>query len=694
MTHRTDPQLTSHPARGPKANGSNWHAWSCQRIVNSLVKACSSQDVAKKAKTLPGIPPAEVDRWNCLAKIQRRYLDLLRERQLWDRQSARQYAIDHHECRADRKIVLVATADLTKTLRLMLNQVIDAASATGSAEPSHIVTAAVFAPNSWEDRFDADGCLVPTAWKTAEIPIAHERIEFATDFVDQARHAVWRLAQENGNFSSSELSFGCADHRVVGPLQRALAKYDIHGRWGVGRSVTESGPYRVLSALGELVSMPTADAAARCLRHPDIESWLFASGVKGDWLGQLDEYRMEFAPSRLPGKNGAWLGPNNKYRGLKAAWAKLDSLCRKLNGERRALSEWTDQFVQVLAEVYRHREWDMNSPNDKLFVGAAGIFRELFKEQLALPTDILPQVTADEAVELALEFVKSETIPPSADPNAIEILGWLELPLDDAEFLIVTGLNEGIVPRSTSADPFLPNALRQHLGIEDNDHRYAREAYALASIVQSRRQFHLIAGKLDVEGDPLIPSRLLFTGDDQAITNRWRNVLKLGESPVKDPDRGKDPKSPSHERSFGFRYLKPQKFVNRPLAPMSITSFATYLDCPYRYYLKRILKLGETTKDDTPELRPLTLGNIVHAVMEAFGNSDAKDSSDERVIEEKLHTITSEPHGSRVSQPITPDRRNPATANAAPIDLLRTATGRMGTRRLEDHRHRDFPVIM
>ena len=67
-----------------------------------------------------------------------------------------------------------------------------------------------------------------------------------------------------------------------------------------------------------------------------------------------------------------------------------------------------------------------------------------------------------------LSQIEGESIPPPADAAAIELLGWLELPWDDASALIITGLNEGIVPKSRRGDMFLPDALRRRLHLEDN----------------------------------------------------------------------------------------------------------------------------------------------------------------------------------------------------------------------------------
>src|SRR5690606_30715604 len=102
-----------------------------------------------------------------------------------------------------------------------------------------------------------------------------------------------------------------------------------------------------------------------------------------------------------------------------------------------------------------------------------------------------------------LAEIGREPIPPATDPHAVELLGWLELPWDDAPAMIVTGMNEGIVPSSLNSDLFLPNRLRQQLQLDDNDRRFARDAYALTLLAASRDRLTLIVGRVSAKNDPL-----------------------------------------------------------------------------------------------------------------------------------------------------------------------------------------------
>ena len=60
---------------------------------------------------------------------------------------------------------------------------------------------------------------------------------------------------------------------------------------------------------------------------------------------------------------------------------------------------------------------------------------------------------------------------------------------------------------------------------------------------------------------------------------------------------------------------------------MSVTSFRTYLACPYRFYLRHVLGLGRED-DRAIELDAAAFGNLIHEVLCRFGRSDVSQSTD------------------------------------------------------------------
>ncbi len=75
--------------------------------------------------------------------------------------------------------------------------------------------------------------------------------------------------------------------------------------------------------------------------------------------------------------------------------------------------------------------------------------------------------------------------------------------------------------------------------------------------------------------------------------------------------------------------------MRKPLAELSVTKFRDYISCPYRFYLRHVLKL-EAVSDDAQELDGGAFGDLTHAVLEQFGRAEeakkARESGDEKAI--------------------------------------------------------------
>ncbi len=74
---------------------------------------------------------------------------------------------------------------------------------------------------------------------------------------------------------------------------------------------------------------------------------------------------------------------------------------------------------------------------------------------------------------------------------------------------------------------------------------------------------------------------------------------------------------------------------------MSVTSFKTYLACPYRFYLSRVLKLSRSD-DDATELDGAAFGDLAHAVLERFGRGDVREATDAGTIQRQLDHLLDE----------------------------------------------------
>ncbi|MFO0916303.1 MAG: PD-(D/E)XK nuclease family protein [Pirellulales bacterium] len=601
----------------------------------------SFDDVLQHGATLPDFQ--EHDRWQVMADVRRRYLELLDQHQLWDRQTARLFAIDNQECRIDKTLLLVGTVDLNRATREMLDQVADR------------VTCLIFAPESAASRFDAHGCLVADAWQEVEIPVEPHhlmRVELATQ---QGQAAVFCLSEparavggrSDGDvqrsladqYSGEQISIGVPDERLVPSIEGAFAAAGLRTRYGPGASIQLSGVYRLLTSVREYLSRQEAAAFASLVRHPDVVDWLVSQiGPSSLWLAQLDQFVAGMLPAEISSESVR--GPDGvspKVIELVAAierWlAPLTGLAPAADGEAArlrplktlTLKAWNERLGGVVAAIFEGHSIDKRSASGRALMELAAALSGLDE----IPDPLQPQVTSVEAIGLLLEQLGTTTIPADPDPSAVELLGWLELPLDDAPVLIVTSVNETLVPETINEDLFLPDRLRRDLGLEDNRRRYARDAYALTLMLHSREHLRLLVPRMDSDGNPLLPSRLLMAVPLDDLPARCEYLFEEADDlPRIAPDElaaeSVGLTVVDSSRRLESTTVSPPWYVpgaragDFQLTSISVTDFRTYLQSPYDYYLHVVERVQEVEAESN-ELNAFQFGLLAHEALKRFG---------------------------------------------------------------------------
>lgn len=631
-------------------------------------------DVARHTAELGN--ESEAQRWQALQKIQRAYLDTLDRLQLWDKQTARLEAIKRRESHADKRIVLVGTVDMNRTARQMLDQV------------ARQVTALVVAPRELESSFDAHGCVAPAAWADARLPVDDARVVIADDPIDQADEvaraiAAWcgsgdRLESKSSTggsgapphgppkYRGDQITIGVCDERVVPQIARQLDQCQLRSRWGPGRAIGETPPFRLLQAAADYLERQSWRDFAALVRHVDVEAWLnrqpaIAALAAKDWLTALDSYQSAHVQTRL---SGQWLGEDDErtqdqVAAVKAVYEAIAHLLAELDDDKLPLADWPPRVSRLLLQVYSGREFDRQNAADRTALAALEALHEALLDQRNIPENLAPRIAAAESIRWALDAVAGMTLPPPPDAAAIELLGWLELPLDDAPALVVATFNEGLVPKSSTGDMFLPDSLRTRLGLDDNARRYARDAYALSVLLASRDAW-LIVGRRDADGYPLAPSRLLLGCEDDALIRRAQTFFT--PPPARAAKRPLAGSLAATRQEAAFDVPRPQP-LKEPIEKLRVTAFRDYLACPYRFYLKHVVRI-EGCDDAADELDGGAFGGLAHAVLNRFGRDERRHTENTEEIEtlllESLSQLVCEIFG-----------ENPRAAVAVQVEQLR-----------------------
>lgn len=619
------------------------------------------RDVIEFAET-----DSEKRRWKLLNQIYDDYLSALEDAGLSDPHASRREAVLQNRCRSEHTIVLIGTSDLSDALVSMLRSL-----------DSNLI-ALVAAPATASERFDEFGCVDTPSWLERHLPVEDDHLVAARDVADQAIAVTEVLADLGSEFRTRDVTVGVTDESQVGPIETELRCCGVSTYRHLGWTVAETSIGRLLELTAAHLARGTWSTLAALVRHADVSAYLSRHlGIPASrWLTELDQLRSEFFPVKVTNPLPAAAA---KHCPLAKALADLTQRwLEPLTTREQSIADWSHVVVAWLQDLFpletENSELEGRIPvedvddehralHDRTQLALHATTRLLSRYgQLNDRLDL--RVGGATAIEMLSARLADVRIAKPMKSGDISVLGWLDLALDESKLLVVNGLNHPFVPAGVTSDPFLPGTLRRRLRMEDNNRRYARDAYAMHLMIRTRPEVRFIVGSTAADQSPTPPSRLLSSApgidlarrirrllgerrDSSPVIHRWHDAAiqqGLGRSRDEGPSKGLPlPKLPSPE-------------AEPAVTTMSVTAFADYLRCPYRFYLRHVLKL-KPLDDDANELAANQFGNLVHAALERFGLSDERNEGNAKKIEslltDHLHKFADEYYGGAVSSAVT-----------------------------------------
>ena len=588
------------------------------------------QDVINKLENYDGYN--DDARWNVLAKIHDDYKKILKAQGLVDRSILQEHYTDLelNKNLEIKEIYLLATADLNEVIKTLIKEI------------PYQVTALIHAPETHSQGFDELGCIINSYWEKVQININDSQITVANKPDDQAELAVKLLE----GVQDSDATVGIINPEVEPYLLRSMESAHKKARSASGISMAVARPVTLLESCKSFLQNRTFVNMASLVRHIDMQSYIIKKlnlSVK-TITASLDEYQCNHLQDLVIGKLPD--PKDDNYSTVSKLKKFLEELLSPFINEKASFSVWRDRICEFLLKIYaldngKDVKLDPSKRDDMIIIQTCSKLRNLLAECCEIPVNLLNLITAEQALELIVHLLSKETIPVEGANEGVEVLGWLEVHLDDAPFLILTGFNEGFIPESLNADALLPNSLRNILGLTDNAHRYARDAYEFSAVLASRN-VHVIVGKSSAEDELYMVSRLLFATDKLTLAKRVnkfydKNVFSLKD--FNDESSDKDCKNNSEDKWLPSTPDELQKFLKgnelEQKTKFSASSLNDYLKCPYRYFLKHVLHLNAYS-DDIDELSGSSVGSIFHRILKNFSNSKMVSSSDNQEIEKFL----------------------------------------------------------
>lgn len=249
-----------------------------------------------------------------------------------------------------------------------------------------------------------------------------------------------------------------------------------------------------------------------------------------------------------------------------------------------------------------------------------GVATVLYQALQQLKLELL-QVSSEFEIKfikkIVLESLSTLKLPLGKEANSgLQIMGFLETRMLDFENLIILSVNEGMLPASSTNKSFIPFGLRKAFKMPHFTEQDSIYAYHFYRLLQRAKNVSLIYNtELTVDGSGEKSRYILqlahrIKSEKLPITLNESTVSIPLSTKVLQPREIKVAKTTSVLKEL--EYLLFERSNERPISP---TLVLDYIECPLRFYLKRIKKLHKED-DATNEIDAREFGNIVHHTLQ------------------------------------------------------------------------------
>lgn len=219
----------------------------------------------------------------------------------------------------------------------------------------------------------------------------------------------------------------------------------------------------------------------------------------------------------------------------------------------------------------------------------------------------------------AYRLLQAEIVPFEGEPlHGLQIMGMLETRALDFDHLVIVGLNDRTIPGRMRQRSFIPNVIRHGFGMPPNTYQEDIFGYYFFRLISRAKRVTFIydsrvTGGNGGESRYLLQLRYLYAPESVrrveykfSLAGREKHEISIQKNPfVKSRlDRFFNPE-PSLTSSSGKTYRK----------NFTASLLKKFTACPVKFYYEGVLDLRDDPQP-TPSIDAITLGNIVHDVME------------------------------------------------------------------------------
>lgn len=235
------------------------------------------------------------------------------------------------------------------------------------------------------------------------------------------------------------------------------------------------------------------------------------------------------------------------------------------------------------------------------------------------------------ATYLLEQLISVGTVPYEGDPlMGLQVMGFLETRSLTFDYVIMLNVQEGSLPKSTITTTLIPDLLRRAYQLKTYQEDDKTNAYHFYRLFNGAKTIYLLQDIRPKSVMPVTRSRYI----DQIYYLTDYLTVEEVYSPTVEAVAQEDTSPTSHtpEVSRYLEAISTSPIDNPERAPQfSPSDLICFYRCPYSFYLKKILQIGEPPIEQGV-LTEIVAGNIVHAVLKQIYDQAPSDAAGERKV--------------------------------------------------------------
>ncbi|MDO5607143.1 MAG: PD-(D/E)XK nuclease family protein [Capnocytophaga sp.] len=250
---------------------------------------------------------------------------------------------------------------------------------------------------------------------------------------------------------------------------------------------------------------------------------------------------------------------------------------------------------------------DQNRTQYGLWLEYAYRFHQLFLQLKQLQAHFGHIQSVKTLYHFYLDILQKDSLDFVGEPlEGLQLMGVLESRNLDFEHLIITSVNEGVLPSGKSGNSFIPYDVKRNVGLPTYKERDAIYSYHFYRLIQRAKTVHLL---YDTDTDSL-------KGKEKS-----RFILQLLAENIPAHSINHQIKAPEVHRIEEKKISIPkdedilQRLKEVAASGFSSSALTTYVFNPVTFYQQYILGVKEEM-DVEESIEARTFGNIVHHVLE------------------------------------------------------------------------------